>query len=671
MIHDIENLDIIYEVIYLGDKPLSRSNRERKLSKTKTKYRNILRKLDKVKNKAKLNDEEKRIYDLVGRNFYKASRNIRSQLGQSDRFKEGIERSGLYQTEINRIFKEFKLPPELSVLPHVESSFQIGAYSSAGAAGIWQFTRGTGRLFMRVGYDIDERRDPIMATYGAAKLLKKNFESVGSWPLAITAYNHGLQGMKRAKMQAGNDIVKIIDEYQSRSFGFASQNFYAEFLAALHVVKNKNKYFSNIEFKSPIQKTSFVLPDYIHVQTAMNYFDMTKEDIADFNPSLRRPVLNGEKRIPKGFIFQAPTSKIDNLLAQYGQIPQNIKHAHQLRSKLYTVRRGDTLSGIALRFRTSLKSLKHSNGIGRLNHIYIGQVLQLPKGEFSAQPEYRLAKLDSDNSSGSFSAELVSYKVRRHDNLSKIAKKFDTNVIHLTSINQIRNPNSLYPGQKINVPGKESEIKPIQTASNDVGIKNFKLSVKQPLKASKPSKKSTIINTQRAVSSETLKLVSNSSEKINRDRPAFMPVSFKHNGNSKSLIGTITVDFDETLSHYAEWSLQSVKELRRMNQIGKKGGISANEQIRVKFSKTRPSLFEEKRQEYHKAIQEDFFNNYEISKLAIRSVAKGETLWEICNELYTIPLWLLSSYNIDKNIRSLSVGEPIVIPVITPKDKNA
>ena len=173
------------------------------------------------------------------------------------------------------------------------------------------------------------------------------------------------------------------------------------------------------------------------------------------------------------------------------------------------------------------------------------------------------------------------------------------------------------------------------------------------------------------MSSETLKLVSNSSEKINRDRPAFMPVSFKHNGNSKSLIGTITVDFDETLSHYAEWSLQSVKELRRMNQIGKKGGISANEQIRVKFSKTRPSLFEEKRQEYHKAIQEDFFNNYEISKLAIRSVAKGETLWEICNELYTIPLWLLSSYNIDKNIRSLSVGEPIVIRVITPKDKHA
>ena len=199
VVHDIKNLDIVYEVVYLGEKPLSRKARERKLKKTKKKYRNILRKIAKTKNKAKLTGEEKRVFALVKKDFYKASRNIRAQLGQKDRFREGIERSGLYNIKIKRIFEKFNLPEALSVLPHVESSFQIGAYSSAGAAGIWQFTRGTGRLFMRVGYDVDERRDPILATYGAAKLLKKNFESVGSWPLAITAYNHGLQGIKRAK----------------------------------------------------------------------------------------------------------------------------------------------------------------------------------------------------------------------------------------------------------------------------------------------------------------------------------------------------------------------------------------------------------------------------------------------------------------------------------------
>lgn len=658
----MDNLDIIYEVVYLGEKPLSRRARERKLDGVKKKYRTILRKLAKSKNSDNLKGEEKRVFNLVEKNFYRASRNIRSQLGQKDRFREGIERSGLYAEEIKRIFKEYNLPEELSVLPHVESSFQIGAYSSAGAAGIWQFTRGTGRLFMRVGYDVDERRDPILATYGAAKLLKKNFESLRSWPLAITAYNHGLQGMIRAQKKFGNDFVKILDKYKSRTFGFASGNFYAEFLAALHVVQNQNKYFPNLVLKKPLNTVSFELPDYIDIRTAMNYFDMSREEIAESNPSLRKPVLNGEKRIPRGYVFQAPVEKVDNMVARYGQIPQRVKYDSQVRSKWYTVRRGDTLSGIALRFGTTVSSLKSFNNIGRRNHIYIGQVIQLPGGKSRHQPSFQLAKLDSDN----LATKLVSYKVRRHDNLSKIAKRFDTNAMHLASINGFRNPDALYPGQRIKVPGQEVVE---QVAPKTISFRNFKLTVdrSQVEKLSGNEGKITAVKTENAVSQGTLKVISSKTEGINRNRPAFRPVSFSTNKNSGSMIGTITVDFDETLSHYAEWSLLSVAELRRINRIGKSGDISVNDKLRVRFSKILPDKFEEKRQEYHKAIQEDFFNNYEISKLTIRSVQKGETLWEMSNDNYTIPLWLLSSYNSEKDIRSLSVGEPIVIPVITPK----
>jgi membrane-bound lytic murein transglycosylase D len=111
----------------------------------------------------------------------------------------------------------------------------------------------------------------------------------------------------------------------------------------------------------------------------------------------------------------------------------------------------------------------------------------------------------------------------------------------------------------------------------------------------------------------------------------------------------------------------SVRELRKINRIGKKAEITVHGKLRVSFSKTNPEKFEERRQEYHKAIQEDFFNNYDISKLTIRSIEKGETLWEICNDNFTIPLWLLSSYNSEKNINALEVGEPIIIPVISPK----
>lgn len=654
VVHDTRNLDIVYEVVYLGEKRLSRKARERKLKKVKAKYKTILRKIEKTKNKAGLKGEEKRVFKLVKNDFYRASRNIRAQLGQKDRFREGIERSGLYLGEIKRILKQYKLPEELSVLPHVESSFQIGAYSSAGAAGIWQFTRGTGRLFMRVGYDLDERRDPILATYAAAKLLKKNFEGVGSWPLAVTAYNHGLQGMKRAKKRFGNNFVKIVNKYKSRTFGFASQNFYAEFLAALHVVKNQNKYFPDLVFKKPINKVSFQLPDYINIRTVMNHFKMSREEIAEANPALRHPVLNGEKRIPGGFVFQAHAGKVNNMAALYGHIPQKVKYSSQLRSKWHTVRKGDTLSGVALRFRTTVKSLKGLNNIGRRNRIYIGQVLRLPTGKSRRQPSVRMAKLGSNN----VRVKLVSYKVRRHDNLSKIAKRFDTDVMHLTRINRFRNPDTLYPGQKIKVPGQEIIDNKVRLASKTV-------------KSSRTAKKAIKVKTEKAVSSGTLQVARNTTDKINRNRPAFKPVSFSPDGNSDSRIGTITVDFDETLSHYAEWSLLSVRQLRKINRIGKRGDILVNDKLRVNFAKTLPDKFQEKRQEFHKAIQEDFFNNYEISKLTIRSVEKGETLWEIRNENYTIPLWLLSSYNSDKDIGSLSIGESIVIPVIIPKDKNA
>jgi membrane-bound lytic murein transglycosylase D len=721
VVHDMRDLGIVYEVVYLGDKPLSRRSRERKLEKVKKKYKQILRRVNKTKNKSSLKGEDLRIYKLVKKDFYKATRQIRAQLGLKDRFKEGVERSGLYMTEILRILKKNNLPEELSVLPHVESSFQLGAYSSAGAAGIWQFTRSTGRLFMRVGYDVDERRDPILATHAAAKLLKKNFQGINSWPLAITAYNHGLQGMKRAKKRHGSDISKIVRNYKSRTFGFASRNFYAEFLAALHVVKNQNKYFPNLNIQKAHRRVSIRLPNYIHVNTAMNYFGMTRDEIAESNPSLRRPVLNGEKRIPKGFVFQAPSSKLNNLQTSYDKIPQRVLYSKQLRSKWYTVRRGDTLSGVALRFGTTLRSIKAYNNIGRRNRIYIGQVLQLPKGR--SQPIVRLA---SYNPQTPQNYSLVSYRVRRNDNLSKIAKRFRTNARHLTKINNIKNPNSLYPGQRIKVPQSRPSIQlaklegdrnslqdgyyrvqkndnlskiakrfdtdvihltslnqmrdpnslysgqrlkisssPTEKTVNKNKIKNFKLSVDRQGEAVAKQQNKKEIKVVRAVPEGTLKVATKTNKRLNKNRPAFMPVSFS--SNNQESVGTITVDYDETLSHYAEWSLLSVRELRKINRIGRNGEITVHGQLRVSFAKTNPEKFEERRQEYHKAIQEDFFNNYDISKLTIRSVEKGETLWEICNDHYTIPLWLLSSYNSEKNITALAVGEPIIIPVISPK----
>src|SRR5262245_10306080 len=154
--------------------------------------------------------------------------NVHTQLGIKERFREGVIRSGRYLEAFRQVFDKEGIPTEVALLPLVESSFENRALSSAGAAGIWQFTRGTGRLYLAVGKKVDERLDPDKATRAAARLLRDNFNALGTWPLAITAYNHGRAGMLRAQSEVGSsEITKVIDQYKGPLFGYASMNFYS------------------------------------------------------------------------------------------------------------------------------------------------------------------------------------------------------------------------------------------------------------------------------------------------------------------------------------------------------------------------------------------------------------------------------------------------------------
>jgi len=121
------------------------------------------------------------------------------------------------------------------------------------------------------------------------------------------------------------------------------------------------------------------------------------------------------------------------------------------------------------------------------------------------------------------------------------------------------------------------------------------------------------------------------------------------------------------LSHYAEWAGLSIKELRRLNGIRRSSSsLSLNRKIKIPFSQITPEEFANRRQEYHKAVQEDFFNTYKVEKIMIRNVKKGETLWILCNKVFDIPIWLLGNYNPDKDMTALAEGDPIVIPILIP-----
>src|SRR3984957_6315093 len=236
-----------------------------------------------------------------------AVEDIRFQLGQADRSREGLVRSGFWQAHIVQTLKDLGMPTELGVLPHVESSFNAAAYSKAGAAGLWQFMRSTGRRYMRIDSAVDDRMDPFRATEAAAQLLSFNYRLLGTWPLALTAYNHGAEGMRRAKEQLGtDDIVKIVRGYHSPSFGFASRNYYVSFLAALSVSQNPEKYFANLERSSESGFQELKVPSTVTAAALVRTLGVDREVLRGMNPALRPAVWNGQRSVPAGYVLRLP-----------------------------------------------------------------------------------------------------------------------------------------------------------------------------------------------------------------------------------------------------------------------------------------------------------------------------------------------------------------------------
>jgi peptidoglycan lytic transglycosylase D len=392
VVHDSNNLAIVYEVIPIFNHRLPGSSKINKpiFKGIKNKYRNILNRL--AQGAKPRNKEERRVLALFGKTSRKQLRHaagtVRIQIGQKDRFIEGVIRSGAYITQIKKIFKQQGLPQDLAYLPHVESSFDLRAYSKFGASGIWQFTRSTGKQFLTINYVVDERQDPILASHAAATFLKKNYNSLKSWPLAITAYNYGPAGMRRAQKAHGS-YEKIFQNYQQGHFKFASRNFYSEFLAAVKIAKKLERE-PTLKLRRPQQSLRVTLPAFVAAHDISKHFQISIANIKKFNPALRRPVLQGKKYIPKEYILHLPNnSKQRQLLTS---VPSHFYHNKQKPTQFYRVRKGDTAGGIANKFKISLRSLRQANNLNKNATIFVGQNLRVPGQAKGQQSQKRFSQ---------------------------------------------------------------------------------------------------------------------------------------------------------------------------------------------------------------------------------------------------------------------------------------
>jgi membrane-bound lytic murein transglycosylase D len=382
-LHDNRDLAVVYERLDMPAK-LGRRERNRRVKKRRDALAAVLRSLASGK-RENLSAEEARVLalwpaDVSNATLKAATGRIRFQQGLSDRFREGLQRSGRWRDFIEAEFTALGVPVELAALPHVESSYNPDARSHVGASGIWQFTRSTGRRFMRVDHVIDERNDPFEATRSAGKLLAYNYTIAGNWPMAITAYNHGLSGVRRAMRRYGDTAyVDILRNYNGRTFGFASRNFYVAFLAAKEVDSNPDNYFPGVVRESPTAFAELKLPNYVPADDLAQALGVSTRQLAKHNPAMQPTIWQGSKHVPRSYRVRMPESVLSGSLDELvANVPAESWHSDQLPDLFHTVARGDTLSEIAERYDTRVSTLVALNGLGSRNRIRAGQKLRLP-----------------------------------------------------------------------------------------------------------------------------------------------------------------------------------------------------------------------------------------------------------------------------------------------------
>lgn len=470
VLHDNLYLDKIYGIVDV--RPLAESGasddvlyreRRRRTEEEKRRIDSLLAALHaKQGSPERMTPEERRIYDLFRdvpgtQKFLEARSRVRAQQGLRERFARGLEVSRRYLPHMEAIFREEGLPVELTRLPLVESTFNLKAYSKAGAAGIWQFIPSSARIYgLAMNEVVDERRDPLAATRAAARHLRDDYAVLGDWALAVTAYNHGRAGVARAVREVGSsDLVTIIRRYRGPSFGFASRNFYASFLAALEVDKNPQAHFGPLAFEPRLDFQEFVVRDYVPFGTLARLAGMDAERFYELNPGFERVVVDGKLYVPRGYRIRVPSERADSFRLAYANLGPGERFASQRQYALeHRVAKGQTLGAIARRYRTNIAAIQAANGLRSAHRLRVGQVLRIPvgAGTLSKPAPVTVAKTTPGRPAISKKPDYVRHRVRRGQTVAAIARRYGTTVEAIVAVNELRSPHRIRPGQVLKIP---------------------------------------------------------------------------------------------------------------------------------------------------------------------------------------------------------------------------
>jgi membrane-bound lytic murein transglycosylase D len=611
LLHDDWNLNLVYEVLRF-DPADSPRQRERVVAQAKTRYTELLRRFA-AGDTANLSAHERRILHAFGAKaspaqFRDSIDRIRFQLGQADRFHEGLLRSQAYEANISRVLSERGVPAEIGALPHVESSFNPAAYSRVGAAGLWQFMPGTARRYMRVDNLVDQRLDPYSATEAAANLMLYNYRLLGSWPLAVTAYNHGPGGLRRAQDDLGtSNIAVIVKRYQGATFGFASRNFYVAFLAALEVDRNAEKYFGPLTHLPDAQSSVVVLPDYIPIDALAKAFKADLGALRVLNPALRPPIWNKTRFVPRGYALRVPgTPQSAEIATAWARLQPAERFLVQRNDGPHRVRRGETLAAIAAAGGVPVSRLLAANGWSSAHELTRGEVVRIPAPPSRAETAGAgpAAVAATPGTAATVTAATVT-------------------------------------------PGAADAAAPVALPVAHASEAGATPAV--PALARLPPPPKEPISERQAESTALL--------------PAAAPTGSPDTTDYSVGTGnTVVVQAAETLGHFADWSKVSSQSLLALNKLHKNAMVTLGHKVKLDLSKVSAAQFEASRRDYHRQLQEAFFATHRISGTENYVVKRGESLWIIAQQRPDLPVWLVAEYNPDVDFGDVRPGTTLALP---------
>ncbi len=364
-----------------------------------------------------------------------------------ERFARFLERGNTYREVVETTLRENDLPVELYYLAMIESGYHTSARSHASAVGVWQFIQGTGKRYgLEISHYVDERQDPIRATEAAAKYLKDLYNVFGSWHLAMAAYNAGEYRIVRAVLNGKSrnfwELVK------KKVLPSETADYVPKFLAAVEIGQNPEKYgFKDIPTQKYPDVEAVEVPSPVRLSDVASTLGIPYDELKRVNPHLKRGFTSPRSRSYEVWVPSEHAKKAEQAATRLAALRiQGIRRAYASSSDstrhYHVVRRGETLGSIAAKHKVSIAYLRRLNGI-RGSRILVGSKLRVSANSYHAARSARGPRAKK---------KVVTYRVRRGDNLISIANRFGVSLTHLKRMNSL-DRNQIYVGQVLRVKG--------------------------------------------------------------------------------------------------------------------------------------------------------------------------------------------------------------------------